>query len=76
MDRMRAPSTSLSARELQVLTLVADGLSNEEIASALFVSQATIKSHLVHIFTKLDADSRTAAVATAVRRGLIRRTGP
>jgi DNA-binding NarL/FixJ family response regulator len=76
MDRMRAPSASLSARELQVLTLVADGLSNEEIASRLFVSQATIKSHLVHIFTKLDADSRTAAVATAVRRGLIRRTGP
>jgi DNA-binding NarL/FixJ family response regulator len=76
MDRMRAPSRSLSARESQVLTLVADGLSNEEIASRLFVSQATIKSHLVHIFAKLDADSRTAAVATAIRRGLIRRTGP
>lgn len=74
MDRMRTPSTSLSARESQVLTLVADGLSNEQIAGHLFVSQATIKSHLVHIFAKLDADSRTAAVATAVRRGLIRRS--
>ncbi|GAA2167506.1 response regulator transcription factor [Pedococcus bigeumensis] len=76
MDRVRTPATSLSAREAQVLTLVADGLSNEDIAQRLFVSQATIKSHLVHIFAKLDADSRTAAVATAVRRGLIRRGGP
>jgi DNA-binding NarL/FixJ family response regulator len=75
MDRMRAPATSLSGRESEVLTLVADGLSNEQIAQRLFVSQATIKSHLVHIFAKLDADSRTAAVATAVQRGLIRRTG-
>ena len=75
MDRMRAPATSLSGRESEVLTLVADGLSNEQIAEQLFVSQATIKSHLVHIFAKLDADSRTAAVASAVRRGLIRRTG-
>ena len=58
-----------------MLTLVADGLSNQQIARQLFVSQATIKSHLVHIFAKLDADSRTAAVATAVQRGLIRRTG-
>ena len=54
LDRMRAPATSLSAREAQVLTLVADGLSNEQIAGQLFVSQATVKSHLVHIFTKLD----------------------
>ena len=75
MERMRAPATSLSVREAEVLTLVADGLSNEQIARQLFVSQATIKSHLVHIFAKLDADSRTAAVATAVHRGLIRRTG-
>ena len=73
MERMRAPATSLSVREAEVLTLVADGLS--QIARQLFVSQATIKSHLVHIFAKLDADSRTAAVATAVHRGLIRRTG-
>jgi DNA-binding NarL/FixJ family response regulator len=76
MDRLRTPGTSLSARECEVLTLVADGLSNEQVAQRLFVSQATIKSHLVHIFAKLDADSRTAAVAAAVQRGLIRRSGP
>ncbi|GAB3446747.1 response regulator transcription factor [Phycicoccus ginsengisoli] len=76
LERMRTPATSLSPRESEVLTLVADGLSNEQIAQRLFLSQATVKSHLVHIFTKLDVDSRTAAVATAVGRGLIRRTGP
>lgn len=72
MERVRTPGTSLSAREAEVLTLVAVGLSNQQIARKLFVSQATIKSHLVHIFAKLDADSRTAAVAIASRRGLIR----
>ena len=78
IERMRTPATSLSVRETEVLTLVADGLSNQQIAQQLFLSQATIKSHLVHIFTKLNADSRTAAVATAVQRGLIRpnRTPP
>ncbi|WP_436499921.1 response regulator [Actinokineospora sp. HUAS TT18] len=72
MDRMRAPAQSLSPREIEVLRLVAAGLSNQQIAQRLFVSQATIKSHLVHVFTKLDVDSRTAAVAAAVDRGLIR----
>jgi DNA-binding NarL/FixJ family response regulator len=76
IERMRTPATSLSARETEVLTLVADGLANQQIAQQLFVSQATIKSHLVHIFAKLDADSRTAAVAVATQRGLIRRGRP
>lgn len=76
IERMRTPATSLSARETEVLTLVADGLSNQQIAQQLFVSQATIKSHLVHIFAKLDADSRTAAVAVATQRGLIRPSRP
>ncbi|MEO5982004.1 MAG: response regulator transcription factor [Pedococcus sp.] len=76
MDRMRTPGTSLSARETEVLTLVGDGLSNDQIARQLFLSQATVKSHLVHIFTKLGADSRTAAVSIAVQRRLIRRSGP
>lgn len=75
MDRMRAPAQSLSTREAEVLTLVASGLSNQRIAQRLFVSQATVKSHLVHIFTKLGVDSRTAAVAAAEERGLIRRGG-
>lgn len=74
MQRMRMPSQSLTSREAEVLTLVADGLSNQQISQHLFLSQATIKSHLVHIFTKLGVDSRTAAVAAAETRGLIRRT--
>ncbi len=73
MDRMRSPGTTLSSREIQVLTLVADGLSNQQIAGTLFLSRATVKSHLVHIYSKLGVDSRTAAVAVAVERGLIRR---
>lgn len=74
MARMRSPGTTLSRRELDVLRLVADGLSNQQISAALFLSQATVKSHLVHIFAKLDVDSRTAAVAAATKRGLLRRS--
>lgn len=74
MQRMRAPSRSLTNRETEVLTLVAGGLSNQQIAQHLFLSQATIKSHLVHIFTKLGVDSRTAALVAAEARGLIRRS--
>lgn len=73
MDRMRAPATALSSREIEVLGLVADGLSNQDISKRLFLSQATVKSHLVHIYDKLDVDSRTSAVAAARSRGLIRR---
>ncbi|MFD4629031.1 response regulator [Streptomyces sp. NPDC058284] len=73
MDRMRAPAQALSRRELEVLRLVKDGLSNQQISRELFLSQATVKSHLVHIYAKLEVDSRTAAVAAATTRGLIRR---
>ncbi|MET7518916.1 response regulator transcription factor [Streptomyces sp. NPDC005480] len=73
MDRMRAPGEALSRRELEVLQLVRDGLSNQRISKELFLSQATVKSHLVHIYAKLGVDSRTAAVATATARGLMRR---
>ncbi len=73
MDRMRTPATALSRRETEVLQLVADGLSNAQISKRLFLSQATVKSHLVHIYSKLGVDSRTAAVAAATTRGLIRR---
>lgn len=75
MDRMRIPARSLTAREAEVLALVADGLSNQQISQRLFLSQATVKSHLVHIFTKLGVDSRTSAVARAAARGLIRPGG-
>jgi DNA-binding NarL/FixJ family response regulator len=74
MQRIRLPGQSLTSREAEVLTLVAEGLSNQQISQHLFLSQATIKSHLVHVFSKLGVDSRTAAVAAAETRGLIRRT--
>ncbi|MGV9299510.1 response regulator [Amycolatopsis sp. NPDC003676] len=73
MTRMRTPAAALSPREIEVLGLVADGLSNLEISKRLFLSQATVKSHLVHIYTKLGVDSRTAAVAAGKEQGLIRR---
>ncbi|GAA3377383.1 response regulator transcription factor [Streptomyces sannanensis] len=73
MDRMRAPAEALTKRELEVLQLVGDGLSNQQISKKLFLSQATVKSHLVHIYAKLGVDSRTAAVAAATARRLIRR---
>ncbi|QBJ97572.1 response regulator transcription factor [Rhodococcus sp. ABRD24] len=69
--RMQQPRAELSAREVEVIALVARGLSNRAIAKQLFVSEATVKSHLVHAFTKLAVDSRTAAVAAARERGLI-----
>ncbi|MFD5509290.1 response regulator [Streptomyces sp. NPDC127051] len=72
MDRMRTPAEALTKRELEVLQLVADGLSNQQISKKLFLSQATVKSHLVHIYAKLGVDSRTSAVATAATRRLIR----
>ncbi|CAM5622150.1 DNA-binding response regulator [Streptomyces avidinii] len=72
MDRMRTPAEALTKRELEVLQLVADGLSNLQISKQLFLSQATVKSHLVHIYAKLGVDSRTSAVAAAAVRRLIR----
>lgn len=71
-DRLRTPARTLTTRELEVLQLVADGQSNLEISRSLFLSQATVKSHLVHIYSKLDVDSRTSAVAAARDAGLIR----
>ncbi len=68
---MRHRSAGLSPRELDVLRLVAQGLSNRETAAQLFVSEATVKSHLIHAFGKLGVDSRTAAVAAARSAGLI-----
>lgn len=72
LQRMRAPKASLSAREIQVLELVEAGRTNTEIASELFVSETTVKSHLAHIYTKLGATSRTAAVSEARHRGILR----
>ena len=73
IGRMRAPAEEkLSSRELEVLQLVAEGDSNSEIASRLHISQATVKSHLVHIFGKLGVSDRTAAVTVALQRGIMR----
>lgn len=71
MTRVRRPATSLSPREIEVLRLVALGRSNREVGRDLFLSETTIKSHLVHIFGKLGVSSRTSAVARARDLGLI-----
>jgi DNA-binding NarL/FixJ family response regulator len=71
-SRERAPGVSLTPREAQVLQLVAGGHSNSAIARQLFISEATVKSHLVQVFGKLGVDNRTAATAEGRRRGIIR----
>lgn len=71
MGRMNNPMTALSAREIEVLSLVAQGQSNREIGKKLFLTEATVKSHIGHVFNKLDVTSRTAAVAEARQRGII-----
>lgn len=72
LRQVRTPEARLSQREAEVLALVAAGKSNREIGRELFLSEATVKSHLVHIFAKLDVTSRTAAVAKARLVGAIR----
>jgi DNA-binding NarL/FixJ family response regulator len=62
----------LTAREVEVLQFLADGKSNKEISTALGISEATVKTHLGNIFRKLDVLSRTEAIATATKRGLIK----
>jgi DNA-binding NarL/FixJ family response regulator len=72
VSRLRGPTTeTLSARELEVLTLVAQGDTNGAIASRLFLSEATVKTHLLHIYAKLDVNDRASAVARAYERGLL-----
>jgi DNA-binding NarL/FixJ family response regulator len=61
----------LTGRELQVLALLAQGKSNKEIGANLYIGETTVKSHLRSIFTKLNVLSRTEAIATATRRGLV-----
>ncbi|MGJ0202588.1 response regulator [Leucobacter sp. gxy201] len=68
---MRNPLPRLTDRELEVLRLMATGAANRDIARALFVTEATVKSHIAHIFTKLDVDSRSRATHLARETGLI-----
>ena len=62
----------LTPRELATLRLMADGKANKEIATALSISERTVKTHLGHLFEKLGVTSRTEAVKVATRRGLVR----
>lgn len=71
MGQMTNPVGALTNREAEVLELVGQGKSNREIAKQLVLTEATVKSHLTHIFTKLNVNNRTSAVATARRRGII-----
>jgi two-component system NarL family response regulator len=68
----RVSGAALSQREMEVLQRMAAGKSNKEIGVELFISDGTVKTHVSSIFTKLDVVSRTEAIATATRRGLIR----
>ncbi len=71
--RPRRPLTEgrLSAREREVLTLVAAGKTNRETAALLYISEATVKTHLLHIYAKLEVTDRASAVATGYRRGIL-----
>jgi DNA-binding NarL/FixJ family response regulator len=72
VNRMRVPAEeALTSREIEVLELVARGSSNADVAASLFISEATVKTHLLHIFGKLGVDDRTAAVVSALERGII-----
>ena len=72
MGRVRSPDAGpLSQRELEVLGLVAAGSTNREAAARLFLSEATVKTHLLHIYAKLGVSDRAAAVAEAFNRGLL-----
>jgi DNA-binding NarL/FixJ family response regulator len=74
LSQVRAPvHEPLSQRELDVLGLIAQGASNRDAASRLFISEATVKTHVLHIFAKLGVNDRAAAVATGFERGLLPR---
>ncbi|MBP2324841.1 DNA-binding NarL/FixJ family response regulator [Kibdelosporangium banguiense] len=72
MGQMRQPASEpLSQRELEVLQLIAQGSTNREAAKQLFISEATVKTHLLHVYAKLGVSDRAAAVATAFSRGYL-----
>ncbi|GAA1665729.1 response regulator transcription factor [Glycomyces endophyticus] len=73
MAQVRRPAAAgpLSERELEVLSLIAKGRGNRETAAELFISEATVKTHLMHVYAKLEVNDRAAAVAVAYERGLL-----
>jgi DNA-binding NarL/FixJ family response regulator len=77
IGQMRKPTrNTLSDREMEILATVARGATNKAIAAQLFISEATVKTHLLHIYEKLDVNDRAAAVGAAYERGLITPGGP
>jgi DNA-binding NarL/FixJ family response regulator len=73
VERMRGTDDeNLSEREIEILRLVAQGMNNKAIARQLLISESTVKTHMLHTFDKLGVTDRTAAVTTALRRGIIR----
>ncbi|TLM75077.1 response regulator transcription factor [Pseudarthrobacter sp. NamB4] len=67
-QQLRNPEEVLTPREAELLSLLTQGLSNRELGQRLFISEATVKTHLAHIYAKLGVDTRAAAIATAIRR--------
>ncbi|WP_104043245.1 response regulator [Arthrobacter sp. ZGTC412] len=67
-QQLRNPDEILTPREAELLSLLTQGLSNRELGKRLFISEATVKTHLAHIYAKLGVDTRAAAIATAIRR--------
>ncbi|MEE1787874.1 response regulator transcription factor [Streptomyces sp. SP17BM10] len=77
LGQVREPvREALSPREVEVLELVASGATNREAAARLFISEATVKTHLIHIYTKLDVKDRASAVAAGYNLGLLTPTPP
>lgn len=72
VQQMQRPQEALTARESELLSLLAEGMTNRELGQALFISEATVKTHLGHIYAKLGVDTRSAAVSVALRRDGIR----
>ena len=70
-QRVRSPEPTLTGRELEILAHLTAGRTNRDIARHLHISEATVKSHLAHIYTKLGVDNRAAATSAALRRGLV-----
>ncbi|MDY7102644.1 MAG: response regulator transcription factor [Actinomycetota bacterium] len=77
LTRVREPAGGpLSERELEILSLVAAGATNKDVAARLFISEATVKTHLLHVYEKLGVHHRAAAVAVAYDRALLPRPDP
>lgn len=70
LERMRVPAPGLSPREIELLRALATGSTNKQLAKSLFISEATVKTHLVHIYSKLGVDNRTAVARKARELGI------